>query len=425
MNVSVSLLCVSFLAAGALSAQTVALDAHTPDTLLQSAAASYNAGAYMRVIDLLQPSGGTSGTPKANYYLGSSFAAVNDPQNAVRYLRMAADSAPGEIAYRFGLARSLSALGSSADARLQYRRILSQDSAFLPALSGLGTMCFDGREYAAAADLFAKAVRINARDYLGYYNLAASLVNLGHPDSAVQFLRAGMALNLRFVPCQSLLASLYYKRKEYQDAERLYGMIVARDSLSPEYWARRGNCLEKLEDWKRAVDCFRRAANYDTANSSYYSRLGQAFFELNRFDSAAVAYTRAAVLEGENPILYLNAGLSYARLDSLDKALQAFHGSLVATHLERLGFLYSQMGGVYYTHKQFTRAVRAYRNALQYDPGNKRVVFFLARSNDESKDFKGAAASYGRFLKLAANDTTASDLVRYARKRYRTLTRTP
>jgi tetratricopeptide (TPR) repeat protein len=233
-----------------------------------------------------------------------------------------------------------------------------------------------------------------------------------------------MALNIRFTPCQSLLASLYYKRKDYQDAERLYWMIVARDSMNPEYWARLGNCLEKLGEWKPAVDCFRSAAKYDTANSSYLSRLGQAYFELKKFDSAAVSYTRAALLEEDNPVLFLNAGLSYARLDSLEKALQSFHRSFVATHIERLGFLYGQIGGLYYVHKQFRQAARAYQSSLQYDPGNKRAVFFLAHSKEEIKDFAGAAAFYGRFLKLASGDTTASDLVPYARKRFRALTRT-
>jgi tetratricopeptide (TPR) repeat protein len=199
------------------------------DSLLQAASVLYYEGAYARVIDLLQPSTGTLRSPKANYYLGSSFAALNDPQNAIRYLRMAVDNLAADIPSRFQLAKSLNACGAVSDARTQYRLILAQDSTFLPALFNLGTLCFDGRDFGSASDLFSRAVGINPRDYLSYYNLAASLVNLGKPDSAMQFFRAGTALNPRYVPCLSLLASLYYKRKEYQDAERLYGMILARD----------------------------------------------------------------------------------------------------------------------------------------------------------------------------------------------------
>jgi len=391
------------------------------DSLLQAAVLSFYDGGYAHVIDLLQPSAGTPRSPKANYYLGSSFAALNDTQNAVRYLRMAVDSSAADIPYRFQLAKSLSAYGAAADARTQYRLILAQDSAFLPALFNLGTLCFDGRDFGSASDLFSLAVGINPRDYLSYYNLAASLVNLGKPDSALQFLRASTALNPRYAPCLSLLASLYYKRKEYQDAERLYGMILARDSANADDWARRGYCMEKLGKEKWAVYCFRNAAKFDTTNATYYARLGQACFELKNFDSAAAFYIHAASLEEENPVLYLNAGVSYARIDSLESALDAFHRSYLASHTERLGMLYSQIAGVYYRQKRFRQAEKSYVKGLQYDPGNLRDVFFLAHSQEETRNFRGAAASYRRFLKLAGTDAAHGDLVPYARKRLREL----
>jgi tetratricopeptide (TPR) repeat protein len=392
-----------------------------PDSLFQAAVVSYYEGAYARVIDLLQPSAGTLRSPKADYYLGSSFAALNDPQNAIRYLRMAVDSSARDIPYRFQLAKSLYAYGAAVDARTEYRLILEQDSAFLPALFNLGTLCFDSRDFGSAADLFSRAVRLNPRDYLSYYNLGASLVNLGKPDSAMQFLRASMALNLRYVPCLSLLASVYYKRKEYQDAGRLYGMIVARDSGNADSWARWGYCMEKLREPEWAVRCFRNASKLDTTNALYCARLGQAYFELKNFDSAAVSYSRAASLEEDNPVLFLNAGLAYASLDSLESALDAFHRSYVASHTERLGLLYSQIAGVYYKQKRFRRAEGSYLKALQYDPGNKRSVFFLAHSQDELRNFRGAAASYSRFLKLAGGEAAYADLVPYARKRLREL----
>jgi tetratricopeptide (TPR) repeat protein len=423
MNFPGSLLAASLVAAEMLFAQPRPADSlPRADSLLQAAVVSYYNGAYAHVIDLLQPSGGTTLSPKANYYLGSSFAALNDPQNAIRYLRMAVDSSAGEIPYRFSLAKSLSAYGAAAEARVQYRLILAQDSTFLPALFNLGTLCFDGRDFVSAAELFTKAVRLNARDYMSYYNLGASLVNLGRPDSALQYLRASLALNLRYNPCLNLLASLYYKRKEYQDAERLYGMILARDSVNADCWARRGYCMEKLGEPEHAVHCFRNAAKFDTTNATYHARLGQAYFELKNFDSAAASYIRAASMEEENAVLYLNAGLAYASMDSLERALEAFHRSYAGAHTERLGMLYSQIAGVYYKQKRFPKAERAYMKALQYDPGNARAVFFLAHSQEETRNFPGAASSYRRFLNLAAGDTAQATLVAYARKRLRELT---
>lgn len=422
MNLPGSLIIALLIAVDFLSAQPRSGEsAVRADSLLQAAVVSYYEGAYAHVIDLLQPSGGIVRSPKANYYLGSSFAALNDPQNAIRYLRMAVDSSARDIPYRFQFAKSLNAFGAVAEARAQYHLILEQDSTFLPAIFNLGTICFDGRDFGSAAYMFSRAVRLNARDYLSYYNLAAALVNLGRPDSAMQFLRASLALNLRYVPCLTLLASQYYRRKEYQDAERMYGMILARDSVNADSWARRGYCMEKLGEEKRALLCFHNAAKYDTANATYLARLGQAYFELKQFDSAAASYSRAALLEEENPVLSLNAGVSYARMDSLGRALEAFHRSYAASHTERLGLLYTQMAGVYYKQKRFRQAEGAYLKALQYDPGNIRDIFFLAHSQEELHDFRGAAASYSRFLMRAGADAAYGDIVPYARKRLRQL----
>ncbi len=421
MKIPLVLLTASILARSLSGAQTRPESPSSADSILGAAVASYYDGNYLRVIDLLQPGPGIPRTAKANYFLGSSFAALNDPQSAVRYLRMAVDSSSGDIAFRFQLAKSLTVLGATGEAGAEYRLILRRDSTFLPALFNLGTLRLDGRDYAGAADLFARGVQLNPRDFLSYYNLGASLVNMGKPDSAVQFLRASLALNLRYGPTLGLLASLYYKRKEYQDAGRLYAMLVAKDSTNADAWERWGYCTEKLGESPWSLHCFLTASRLDTSNSTYCARVGQACFELKKYDSAAAFYLRAAFLEEENPVLFLNAGFSFARMDSLEKALGAFRMSYTAHHIERLGLLYSQMAGIYYTQKRYRRAAGGYLKALQYDPGNTRCVFFLARSQDEMRDSRAAAASYGRFLKRAGNDPGESDIVPYARKRLKEL----
>ena len=59
--------------------------------------------------------------------------------------------------------------------------------------------------------------------------------------------------------------------------------------------------------------------------------------------------------------------------------------------------------------------------ALEFDPGNKQAVFFLAHAREELRDYRGAASSYARFLKLAGRDPAQAKLAAYARKRLRAL----
>ena len=142
-----------------------------PDSLLTAARAAYTDGAYDRVIAILQSSVPARKGAEADYYVGASFAALNDPRNALRYLRAAVDSAPGEISYRFQLAKAFAAAGMPAEARGHYSRLLAADSAFLPALFNLGTLCFDARDYRASVEpptghFRRRSVRQNCRERL-------------------------------------------------------------------------------------------------------------------------------------------------------------------------------------------------------------------------------------------------------------------
>jgi tetratricopeptide (TPR) repeat protein len=83
--------------------------------------------------------------------------------------------------------------------------------------------------------------------------------------------------------------------------------------------------------------------------------------------------------------------------------------------------LYTQIAGIHYKQKRFRQARGSYLKALQYDPGNTRDIFFLAHSQEELRDFRGAAASYGRFLKRAGGEAAYGDIIPYARKRLREL----
>ncbi|HUI11397.1 MAG TPA: tetratricopeptide repeat protein [Bacteroidota bacterium] len=118
---------------------------------------------------------------------------------------------------------------------------------------------------------------------------------------------------------------------------------------------------------------------------------------------------------------FLNAGLAYARLDSARSAIAAFRRAYTEYHVERIGFLYSQIAGVQYKMKDFRRAEESYTKALRYDPGNTRDLFFLAHAREEIRKFGPAADAYRQFLKRAGGEPSMKDLAAFARKRLREL----
>ncbi len=96
------------------------------------------------------------------------------------------------------------------------------DSGFVPALTSLGLIANDRRDYERSSILFSQAIRRNPRDYLSYFHHGSALTSMGKGDSARIFLSTCLRLNQSYTSAILLLASLYYRKQEYADALRLY-----------------------------------------------------------------------------------------------------------------------------------------------------------------------------------------------------------
>lgn len=403
--------------------QTEPADRARNDSLYQSGIKFYAEGQYSRAIETLGAVKGDTLASAVAFYTGASYAAVNDFQEARQHLQVAVGLQPSNISFRLHLARLLGQAGMLRDAEKNYEAILLVDSSFVPALTSLGLIANERRDYERSALLFGHAVRRNPRDYLSYYQLGSALTSLGKGDSARIFLSTCLTLNRGYTPATLLLASLYYRQHEYNDALRLYTIAGQQRPDNADVWYRIGLCLEKLADTEGSVKAFRTATALDSLSEYAFAHLGQAYFQLGRFDSAASAYRRAAGIDDENPIFFLNLALAWGRLDSTQRAINAFHRSVAAYHPDKIGRVYAQLGALYYNGKMFRDARNAYRKAIQFDPADAEAHFTLAVACDRLHDSRSALAAYKGFLKIAGEDAARKEDVNQARKRVRALQR--
>jgi tetratricopeptide (TPR) repeat protein len=391
------------------------------DSLYQLGMRFYAEGRYARAIETLTAVKEDSLAPGVAFYTGVSYAAVNDFQEARRYLQSAVDFQPSNTGFRLHLARLLGQAGMLRDAEENYEAILLLDSGFVPALTSLGLIANDRRDYERSSFLFGQAIRRNPRDYLSYFHLGSALTSLGRGDSARIFLSTCLTLNRSYVPATLLLASLHFRKQEYDDALRLYTLAGQQRPENADTWYKVGLCLEKLGDHGGSVKAFRTATALDSVGEYAFAHLGQAYFQLGMFDSAAVAYRRAAEIDAENPVFFLNMALAWERLDSTQHAVDAFRRSVAAYHPDKIGRVYGQLGALYYNKKRLWDARDAYRKALQFDPSDADVRYYNAVTCDRLRDSRSALASYTLFLKIAGEDPARKEDIEHARKRVRVL----
>jgi tetratricopeptide (TPR) repeat protein len=205
-------LLLAFLLAPLTHSQARSTESVRSDSLYQAGVTYYAEGLYTRAIEALGGVKEDSLAPGVAFYTGASYAAVNDFQEARQHLQTAVDLQPSNTGFRLHLARLLGQAGMLRDAEKHYETILLVDSGFVPALTSLGLIANDRRDYERSSILFGQAIRRNPRDYLSYFHLGSALTNLGKGDSARVFLSTCLTLNRGYTPATLLLASLYYCR---------------------------------------------------------------------------------------------------------------------------------------------------------------------------------------------------------------------
>jgi superkiller protein 3 len=393
----------------------------TTDSLIQAGVQMYGEGRYEEAIRTLRRAAEDTLTARCGFYLGCSYALMNDFGNARKYYRTATTLEPSQVGYRYQFAQFLAQSGLRDDAERQYEQILHEDSTYLPALHSLGLISYDLRDYRRCAALFSRAIAQNTRDYLGYYYLGSCAAEQARNDSARALLSTCLSLNPNYTPALVLLASLYYKKADFDEALRHYAIAKDQQPENADLWYHMGLCQEKLDAYGQAARSFRMASALDSSNSLCYAHLGQAYFHLRQYDSAIAAYTSAAQIDEDNPTILINIALAWTQLDSLRQALGAFDRCVAAYHPEKIARVYLQTGAIHFNRGRYREARTAYRKALQYDPAVPEAQFYLALTNEQLHDYQSALVGYRTFMKLASSDTTQRQRTTIARERIASL----
>lgn len=393
------------------------------DSLRQTGVRLYTEGKYAKAIQTLSLVEADSMTSATQFYLGMSYASLNDLEHAIPPLKSAAIADSLNSSYRFQYARLLAEAGESREAQHEYEVILGRDTSCVPAYWQLGLLLYEEKMYARASGVFLHLVTVNTRDFLSYYYLGSSYAALKKTDSAGLYLAMCLTINRDFIPALNAVASLDYDAHDYRMALRFYTLALARLPKNAELNYKIGLCQNRLEHYRDAIAPLQEAVRMDSLKDIYHAQLGYAYLFEKKFDSAEVEYHKAVKLDEDNPLYYVNLALALSRLNRIDDAADSYQSALVSYHPENIADVYIRLGTLYYLQKRYHDALDAYRQAAGYQPKNKEAQFYLALAYDQMKNSPSAIKQYRKYLKLASDDTTSRERERKdeARERLRNL----
>ncbi|WP_432797477.1 tetratricopeptide repeat protein [Poriferisphaera sp. WC338] len=116
-----------------------------------------------------------------------------------------------------------------------------------------------------------------------------------------------------------------------------------------------------------ALNYNRRATEIDPDQQSAWTNLGANYAALKQFNDAVNCYRQAAELgDLDDPVL-LGLGDAHTRLGNFDRAITVL-ASLVRTSPSVTA--YERLGYAYFKSREFKRALKHFRKALEYDPND-------------------------------------------------------
>jgi tetratricopeptide (TPR) repeat protein len=120
------------------------------------------------------------------------------------------------------------------------------------------------------------------------------------------------------------LASVYFVRRRYEEAEPLYGFLLSERPANAEGWNYLGLIRMAMGDYARAEICLKAARHLDPRFPGYAYNLGEAAMHQRRYEEAAGLYREALDLGGRQSGYHYKLAAALEAMGRKGEALAAY-----------------------------------------------------------------------------------------------------
>jgi tetratricopeptide (TPR) repeat protein len=208
-----------------------------------------------------------------------------------------------------------------------------------------------------AIEAFAKAVELNPKDAVAYYNQGLAFDELGKYEEALEEYHASIKLDPKLAISYVGRGNAYYKLKKYEKALKDYDKAIELKPEMPEPYVGRGNVYWKYNWYYKAIRDYDRAIELNPRYALAYYNRGWVYNDLGGYQPAIRDGWSFDAFNYKQPEIK-KAWFSDREKD-YDKAVRD--------------------GGVYKDTSYHLKAIRDYDKAIEVNP--KYVNAYMARAN--------------------------------------------
>jgi tetratricopeptide (TPR) repeat protein len=198
-------------------------------------------------------------------------------------------------------------------------------------LNETGAAALDNRNYAAAAELFARVTELEPKHKSAWNNLGRAYLGLGKSSEAVAAFRKQIEVNPFDQYAYNNLGLAYLLQRNYDAAAEAFRKQIENNPLDKFAHASLGSIYIQQKKYAEAVPELEKATVLNPDNAALQVALGRAYLNLNQNDKALASFDRAVEM-APSPGVWNDVAYELARHNlQLDRAEQYAESAIAAT----------------------------------------------------------------------------------------------
>lgn len=317
--------------------------------------------------------------------------------------------------------------GMLSEALSHYRKVLELNEQFIEKL----------QKSANASNMVKDTVSsIKFKEYLVYYNIGVTYLNMGKVDFALENFEKSLAINPSFDNAKEGVGRVLVRNGRKIEAVKYYEEILEKDCNNYIIGLLLGKLFVELNDADKAQECFENCIKNESDMPDAYIELGKllmsqkkyadaiklykkyisireddfnghynlagCYYQTKEFKKAISEYHKAILLNPDNHNCLFNIALIYEEINEIDKAIEFYENAIAikpdfVDAYNNLGILFSKQ------QRQF-EALAAYSNGIKANPSNFKLYYNMGVVLFDLRRFEDAADAFYRAIEINPND---------------------
>ncbi len=183
------------------------------------------------------------------------------------------------------------------------------------------------KNYTEALKL-AETVPLEKRTKIYFKDVGIVYANLKEYEKAIEYYQKAIEMDEKWAVPYFNLGIVYKNLKEYEKAIEYYQKAIEMDEKWAVPYNNLGIVYKNLKEYEKAIEYYQKAIEMDEKWAYPYNNLGNVYVDLKEYEKAIEYYQKAIEMDEKYAVPYNNLGIVYANLKEYEKAIEYYQKAI-------------------------------------------------------------------------------------------------